>query len=228
MSASLTSPLAAPLSPGLTLFPTSPQQRSALWTTVVGAHLLAGMALWGMKQAAPQTVEMPMMVEMLASAPAMKPAPAKPEPTPPKPQPKVVKPVQQTLATTTSQQATQEARAEPTPPTPAPPAPSTSSSQRASEGVTQARFDADYLKNPAPPYPALSRRLGEEGKVLLRVLVTPQGTAETVQIKTSSGSTRLDESAQATVARWRFVPARQGEQAVSSWVLVPIIFKLEN
>lgn len=223
MSAQLT----ANLSPGLTLFPTSPQQRSVLWTTVVGAHLLAGLALWGMKQAAPQTVEMPMMVEMLASAPAMKPAPAKPEPTPPKPQPKVVKPVQQTLATTTSQQATQEARAEPTPPTPAPPAPSTSS-QRASEGVTQARFDADYLKNPAPPYPALSRRLGEEGKVLLRVLVTPQGTAETVQIKTSSGSTRLDESAQATVARWRFVPARQGEQAVSSWVLVPIIFKLEN
>jgi hypothetical protein len=38
--------------------------------------------------------------------------------------------------------------------------------------------------------------MGEEGKVILRVLVNPQGTADSVEIKTSSGSQRLDESAQ--------------------------------
>ncbi len=96
------------------------------------------------------------------------------------------------------------------------------------DSVSQARFDADYLRNPAPPYPAISRRMGEEGKVILRVLVTPEGTPATVEVRTSSGSQRLDESAMRTVRQWKFVPARRGDMAEQSWVLVPVIFKLEQ
>ena len=91
-----------------------------------------------------------------------------------------------------------------------------------------ARFDAGYLKNPAPPYPPQSRRIGEEGKVILRVFVNADGSAQQVEIRTSSGSDRLDESAQRTVRRWKFIPARRGGIAVESWVLVPIVFKLEQ
>jgi protein TonB len=94
-------------------------------------------------------------------------------------------------------------------------------------GESLARFDADYLRNPAPPYPAMSRRLREQGKVFLRVRVTPEGAAGDLEIKTSSGSARLDESALRTVRHWRFIPARRGGAAVASWVVVPIIFKLE-
>jgi len=101
-------------------------------------------------------------------------------------------------------------------------------SPQAGEPVSQARFDADYLRNPAPPYPALSRRMGEEGKVVLRVSVNPHGSADSVDIKTSSGSPRLDESARKTVQNWKFIPAKRGETAIQSWVLVPIIFKLEQ
>lgn len=93
---------------------------------------------------------------------------------------------------------------------------------------TPARFDAGYLNNPAPPYPPASRRLGEEGKVILRVRVSPEGNAEEAEVKTSSGSPRLDESARRTVRRWQFIPARRGGTAVESWVLVPILFKLEQ
>ncbi|WP_305074231.1 energy transducer TonB [Propionivibrio sp.] len=93
---------------------------------------------------------------------------------------------------------------------------------------TPARFDAGYLNNPAPPYPPASRRLGEEGKVILRVRVSPEGNADEVELKTSSGSPRLDESARRTVRRWRFIPARRGGTAVESWVFVPVLFKLEQ
>ena len=93
---------------------------------------------------------------------------------------------------------------------------------------TPARFDAVYLNNPAPPYPPASRRLGEEGKVILRVRVSPEGNADEVELKTSSGSPRLDDSARRTVRRWQFIPARRGGTAVESWVLVPILFKLEQ
>jgi protein TonB len=96
------------------------------------------------------------------------------------------------------------------------------------EAISQARFDADYLRNPSPVYPPLARRMGEEGKVVLRVSVNAQGSADSVEIRTSSGSQRLDESAQKTVRNWKFIPAKRGEVAVQSWVLVPIIFKLEQ
>ena len=90
------------------------------------------------------------------------------------------------------------------------------------------RFDAAYLQNPPPAYPSLARRMGEQGRALLRVLVSAEGAAEKVELKASSDSTRLDHSALDTVARWRFVPARQGELPVSAWVLVPISFSLEE
>jgi protein TonB len=94
--------------------------------------------------------------------------------------------------------------------------------------VVSPRFDAAYLQNPAPAYPPLARRMGERGRVLLRVLVTAEGTADRVELNTSSGSSRLDIAALETVQRWHFVPARQGERAVAAWVLVPISFSLES
>jgi len=94
--------------------------------------------------------------------------------------------------------------------------------------MTPARFDAAYLNNPEPPYPPASRRLGEEGKVILRVRVSPEGNPEEVEVKTSTGSPRLDDSARRTVRRWQFIPARRGGNAVENWVLVPILFKLEQ
>lgn len=89
-------------------------------------------------------------------------------------------------------------------------------------------FDALYLDNPAPAYPMLSRRLREEGRVLLRVLVSAEGRAAEVQIRASSGSERLDMAARDAVARWKFTPARRGEQPVAAWVLIPISFSLEG
>ena len=105
---------------------------------------------------------------------------------------------------------------------PAPPAPP------APAPIVAARFDADYLQNPKPIYPPMSRRLGEEGKVVLRVRVGAQGISLSVEIKQSSGFSRLDEAARAAVEKWRFVPARQGSEAVESSVLVPLHFSLDS
>ncbi|MFN4324456.1 MAG: energy transducer TonB [Azonexus sp.] len=93
--------------------------------------------------------------------------------------------------------------------------------------IVAPRFDADYLHNPKPVYPALSRRLNEEGKVLLKVRVSAQGTPLDVVVSQSSGFPRLDAAAADAVSRWRFVPARRGEEAVDSSVVVPITFALD-
>lgn len=94
--------------------------------------------------------------------------------------------------------------------------------------MTQPRFDADYLNNPKPAYPSMSKRLGEEGQVLLRVLVGQEGGAEQIQVLRSSGFARLDEAAQAAVSRWRFIPAKVGNDATTAWVQVPVTFELRR
>jgi len=93
--------------------------------------------------------------------------------------------------------------------------------------VVPPRFDAAYLQNPEPGYPMLSKRLGEEGKVILRVLVNPEGLAEQVEVRQSSGHARLDQAALGTVRRWRFTPARRGADRLAAWVLVPLSFQLD-
>jgi protein TonB len=89
-------------------------------------------------------------------------------------------------------------------------------------------FDADYLDNPAPSYPSLSRRAGEAGSVLLQVHVSAEGRAQEVSVSRSSGFPRLDAAALQAVRRWRFVPAQQAGRAVDGWVLVPINFSLKG
>ena len=90
------------------------------------------------------------------------------------------------------------------------------------------RFGAAYLHNPAPDYPPLARRLGEQGRVLLRVLVSVNGDTDQVQIETSSGSNKLDQAAIQAVKRWNFIPAKRSNQPISAYVLVPVQFSLEG
>ena len=92
---------------------------------------------------------------------------------------------------------------------------------------TAPRSDAAYLNNPRPAYPLAARRRGDQGTVLVRVLVAADGLAASVSLEKTSGHPALDESALAAVKSWRFVPARQGGQAIDSPYVVPIVFKVE-
>jgi protein TonB len=161
--------------------------------------------------------EPPKIIPPKPRPPEKKPQPV-PQPLPePVPQPQVV--AAQTAAPSSSGEA--PPLVEPPPPAPAPapePAPV----------ITPPGFDADYLDNPAPVYPAISRRLEEAGKTLLRVYVEPDGKPSQIQVKASSGSPRLDQAAQDAVWRWKFVPARRGEKTIGAWVQVPIVFNLKG
>lgn len=205
----------ATLTPGISL-------RTVAAITALHAVALALLAMM-------DVVPLPTRISTLTVALLHPDAPVEKTPEPPRPTPieskprplRQSKPTPQPLlaAETDPVAAVNEAPAAKEPPQPAPAAP---------PSVTQPRFDAEYLSNPAPSYPSLSRRMGEEGKVVLRVHVEPSGRPAQIEIKTSSGSPRLDNAAQEAVWRWKFVPARRGDETVSAWVLVPITFNLKN
>lgn len=76
--------------------------------------------------------------------------------------------------------------------------------------------------NPSAPYPAESRENREQGVVLLRVRTTPDGRPAVVEVKESSGYSRLDRSAVETVRKWQFKPTPDDGSVV--WREVPIRF----
>lgn len=219
--------------------------RSARLAVVVGVHAAV---LWSVAQPHPPALAThnphPLTVELIAPAPLPVTVPPESPSAPVKPsrtertEKSRPRPVQHPLLPTPDDTPRPQAIADPMPAaTVIVPESGPVQSAATSPGpagtpaptpITPARFDAAYLQNPAPPYPPLARRMGEQGTVLLRVFVSPEGLAQSVDLKRGSGSPRLDHAALDTVQRWRFVPARQGETPVGAWVIVPIVFNLEG
>lgn len=101
----------------------------------------------------------------------------------------------------------------------APPAPPAPSGPRVISAV-------EYIRAPQPVYPSLSRRMGEQGVVTLRVLVNEKGHAEQASIQKSSGSSNLDEAGRAAVMRALFKPYVEDGKAQPVYVVVPINFQI--
>lgn len=202
------------------------------FTLVILSHLAAiACAIWLSSADNHQTLQLPTVQGVIMpTPPAEKIAPPviadkPPEPLPveqprPKPKPKP-RPEPKKLPP-----APPSERAVSKPPEPAPP--QEAPIEPAHMPVTPPRVDASQLKNPAPPYPSLSRRLREEGTVVLELLILADGTVGEIRVQTSSGFSRLDQSALETVRHWKFVPAKRGDQSIAYTYLQPLEFSLNH
>lgn len=160
--------------------------------------------------------------------PPMRPVESKPLPkkTPPKMVEKKPAPIVQKAEDFAPLEATKEP-----PPPAAASQPASSENQppaSSNEQFTEANFRANYAQNPKPEYPAIARSRGWTGKVLLKVRVSTEGLAESVTLEKSSGHDILDENAIEAVKQWRFIPAKRGTTPVTSSVIVPVDYKLNN
>jgi TonB family protein len=73
---------------------------------------------------------------------------------------------------------------------------------------------AEHLHNPAPDYPRMSVKLGEQGQVMVRVFIGADGVPQKVELQTSSGFERLDKAGMDAAMRWRYVPGKRGGVAI--------------
>lgn len=79
-----------------------------------------------------------------------------------------------------------------------------------------------------PAYPRRAIDLGQEGEVLIRALVGPDGDSREIRLWRSSGVPLLDEAALRAVRRWAFEAARVDGRPVEAWVEVPVRFQLRS
>ncbi len=100
------------------------------------------------------------------------------------------------------------------------------SSESSEAKVEAPSSDAAYINNPVPAYPALSHRLGEQGRVVVHVLIGHDGLVKSGKIQQSSGFNRLDQAALRTALSWRYRPGKTAGVVQDMGLNVPIIFVL--
>jgi protein TonB len=205
---------------------------------VVGFHVLG---LWALQTGLlRRAVELVVPVQVMAEfielpQPQVTPTPPPPQPQPapvpkrvtppvPRPAPQPVAIADPTPSPTAATGMTEPLAPAPPPQTPmvvaepAPPAP---------PKIELPSSSADYLNNAPPPYPPLSKRLGEQGKVIVRAFIEVNGSASKAEIRTSSGYERLDQTALQTVLKWRYIPGKRAGVPEAMWFNIPINFVLE-
>lgn len=128
----------------------------------------------------------------------------------------------------------------PTPPQEAAPSPSSTSAVQSVQDADSAPAmpaaapaikttnKVQYIRPPRLEYPAVSRRLNEQGRVLLRVLINRSGVAEQVDVQASSGSSRLDQAAIKATREALYRPQSENGETVAVWALVPVVFELSE
>lgn len=201
---------------------------------MVGLNLLAAWALLQMNAGRPPSADVhTLAVEMVASpAPAPAPVPP-PPPAAPRPQPAA----RPQLLSAQRPAATAEFTAPPleapvhapvivTEPAerPAPPAPAAPPPMPRTISIS----DVQYLTPPVLEYPFASKRAREQGVVHVRMLVDAQGRPQQLSVARSSGFARLDESAMATARATRFKPHTENGVPQPFWIVMPLVFELEN
>ena len=214
--------------------PRQPLSRNAVIAlAVVGLHVGFIWALQsGLLMRAAEIVVPAEVLAQFIDPPAPKVEPVPPTPPTPTVQKKAVakapvQPAPQPLAITDPTPSPNAPTGVVTPPLPPAPVAVAPVAPPAPAAVQLPSSDADYLQNPKPAYPPISKRLGEQGKVTLRVLIGVDGRAKKVEIRRSSGFDRLDQSATNAAMSWRYVPGKRGGVPEEMWSDVPINFVLE-
>lgn len=225
-----------------------PSQRWAgFLVSALGHGLLIGGLLWAGQQWVPltppeplevmlfelPTVETPAPVKTaeVPKTPAIKPTPAV-KPSQPAPK-EAIKPANSPAPTPAADIALgpQSTPAQTTPSL-APQEPSKAAPTKldpVSSEVSPPRVDARYASsNPRPVYPSMARRLGQEGTVVLEVIVATDGSAKSVRIQESSGFELLDQAALQAISRWKFVPGKRGEVPFEQKLSTRWTYKLEQ
>jgi periplasmic protein TonB len=100
--------------------------------------------------------------------------------------------------------------------------------QQEDRGAPKLVSAVEYVREPSPRYPPQSRRLREQGLVVLRVVIDERGVASSIEIETSSGHARLDDAARDAVLRAAFRPYVEDGAPRRALVLIPIEFALNR
>lgn len=221
-------------------------------TVIAGGVVLFHVAaIWALqtgllRRAADIVIPVQILSEIVTPpAPKVEPEPASPLPPPkpikqpiarkaerelpalPRPAPADARPAPNAPVTVPEAQRTAPTNASVAEPRPAAPGAAQASVSGPPAKVELPSSDASYLQNPPLVYPPISKRLGEEGKVIVRVLIGADGVPRKAELKRTSGFDRLDRSALEYVMQCRYLPGKVDGVPQVMWYDAPVSFVLQ-
>jgi protein TonB len=193
---------------------------------VVAAHGAVLAAIWQMQVHAPQVLlDTPLFAQLISPPPT-----AAPEPPRPARRQEVKRqelpPVH--LAAQTDSASVPAVAAPPPPVQEVPPPPRALAAPVTGPVTLGGELSVVCSERPPPDYPPTSRRIGEQGRTVIRVELDTEGRIADARIDARSGSERLDNAALAAVKRWRCQPARRDGLTVRAIALQPFDFVLRT
>ena len=105
------------------------------------------------------------------------------------------------------------------------------SSSASVEGISHEARGTSWrpIHSPQPHYPLISRKLREQGLVMVKLCVNEQGIVGDAGISKSSGFHNLDQSALKALAQWRFAPIAANDASfLTQCFQTPVQFTLES
>lgn len=85
----------------------------------------------------------------------------------------------------------------------------------------------NFLHRELPVYPMLARRIGKEGRIVLRLTIDERGNLLNVEVIEKAGY-GFTEAAIEAVKRSTFLPAKKDGKSIASWAILPIRFTLRR
>ncbi|MGE0372245.1 MAG: energy transducer TonB [Gammaproteobacteria bacterium] len=218
-----------------TLESASEGNTKARWASlilVIGLHLALVWGLWNTEIRYAIEQSAPLFVSLIAKAPPKEeptpePPPPIPEPVKPKPVIEPPPPKPQQIVSEDPVQDIAEFTAPPPDPVPVESVPEPAPVIEATpviEQVTLPELAVACPERTPPVYPVWSKRMREQGEVVLQVFLDNSGRVVRTEINRTSGSPRLDEAALQAVQRWRCRPATKDGRPVSAVALQSINF----
>lgn len=203
-------------------------ERLASLAIVLALHAAALWGLWQHRLLPAPREALTLFVDFIAPPAAERKDAAK-QPQPPKPK-AAEKPRPHQIVAAAPAVAPTDDVAPPPPPAPAAEAPAPPSSPPAPSAPLALPTELAVVcpERTAPAYPSVSRRLGEEGTVVLRVELDDSGRVAAARVHSGSGHARLDEAALAVVHSWRCTPAERNGRPVRATALQPFKFVLQG
>lgn len=227
----------------ITALPTSPVRLPISRNIVIAASVVIFhvAALWALqngllRRAAEHVVPAELLTRIIEIEPPKVAAP--PPPLAPKPAPKTAKlpppPMPVAIRDPAPAPNAPTGVVEPQPPAPAvlapvAPAPAPPAPPAPARLVEITQGETEYIRPPRPAYPALSKRSGEAGVVIIAVYYSSTGHAKRAEVFKSSGFERLDRAARDAVMASQVTPFRRaGVNEDTQFLLkAPINFVLE-
>ena len=196
---------------------TSAQQKIAVIVVLAHIFLLIGFQLGSSQRHSASTIGDTVTASLLDPNPQKEKSKNVPTPTPPTTLEKQKTP----NPVTTKQESPLAANTGSSTPPPASTGGSSSGDPK-TVSISQAQCSV-----PEPVYPSLSRRIGEEGKAMVRLFINESGQVEKVSLAQSSGIQRLDQAALDAGQKARCKPFIEFGKPIRVTAIQPYIFRLE-